>query len=178
MIRLFAGIALPKSHREQLAQLQSGIKDARWVAPQSLHVTLRFIGEVDEDVAEQLCAGLDSVTSDPFDLTLKDVGTFGRPPYSVWAGVGDEPVGALAHLQASIESVLVREGQEPEGRKFSPHVTLARFRKTDNQNALAQYLQGHAQFELPAFLVTGFTLFQSHLSHRGAHYEPMAEFDF
>lgn len=178
MIRLFAGITLPDEQRQQLAEIQSGIKDARWVAAESLHVTLRFIGEIDEDVAKRLSTNLGEVTSAPFELTLNELGTFGRPPYSVWAGVEDAPSGTLAHLQASIESVLVRAGEEPEGRKFSPHVTLARFRKSDNTASLAPYLKTHAGFALSPFTVNGFTLFESRLSHKGAHYAPYAEFDF
>jgi len=178
MIRLFAGIALPGEHRQHLTRMQSGLKNARWVAPENLHITLRFIGEVDEDIAQHLCVSLGGITSQPFDLTLKDVGTFGHSPHSVWAGVEDTPCGALSCLQSRVESVLVRVGQQPERRKFSPHVTLARFRKSDHQNRLGAYLQHHNGFVLPPFTVSGFTLFESHLSHHGAHYEPLAEFDF
>jgi len=178
MIRLFAGLTIPKAHRQQLASIQSGVKDARWISPENLHVTLRYIGEVDEDVAAELAAALNEVAAEPFEITLKGVGTFGSPPHSLWVGVNDKPTGALNHLQMNVESVLVRAGLDPEGRKFTPHVTLVRFRRSVNQARLAQHLSTHAGFVLPPFEVQGFTLYQSHLGHQGAHYEPFAEYDF
>jgi len=178
MIRLFAGIAVPDSHRQQLAAMQNGIKGARWVEPHNLHLTLRFIGEVDESVAEDLTTALDVVRADPFELTLKDIGTFGRPPHSVWAGVEDAPAGALGHLQSVVESIVVRAGLAAEGRKFSPHVTLARFKPSISQERLGAFVEAHAGLALPPFEVNGFTLFESHLSHLGAQYAAYAEYDF
>ncbi|HEY9078528.1 RNA 2',3'-cyclic phosphodiesterase [Magnetovibrio sp.] len=177
MVRLFVGIALPESHRHKLASIQNGIKDARWVDTHNLHMTLRFIGDVDESVAEDIAAALDAVRAEPFALTLKNIGTFGRPPHSLWIGAEDSPLGALAHLQSVVESIVVRTGQDPEGRKFSPHVTLARFKKTIGVGRLGAYVEAHAGLALPAFDVTGFTLFESHLSHLGAQYAPYAEYD-
>lgn len=178
MIRLFVGLSLPETHRQQLALIQHGLKGARWISPENLHVTVRFIGEVDEDVAEDLCAALDQVTSPPFDLTLTGVGTFGRPPHSLWAGVADRPGQTLAHFQSTVESALVRAGLDPEGRKYSPHVTLARCKKSTSRERLGAYLEGHGDFALPEFRVNEFTLFQSHLGQGGAHYTPYAVFDF
>ncbi len=178
MIRLFAGLALPNGHRQQINLIQNGLKDARWVAPENLHVTLRFIGEVDEDVVDELSGALDDVRAEPFTLTIQGLGTFGRPPSSVWAGVEDTPAGALAHLQAKVESVLVRSGLPPEGRKYTPHVTLARLRKSPGALRLGDYMESHGALVLPAFEVTGFTLFESRLSHQGAHYSALAEYKF
>ena len=178
MIRLFVGLSLPQSHRQELSLMQNGLKDARWVEAQNLHMTLRFIGEVDEGVAEDVSAALETVDADPFALTLKDIGTFGRPPHSVWVGAQDSPSGALAHLQSTVESIVVRAGLVAEGRKFSPHVTLARVKKSLGPDRLAGYVAAHADLALPPFEVNGFTLFQSHLSHLGAQYTPYAEYDF
>ena len=178
MIRLFAGLTIPDTHRQKLASIQNGVKDARWIVPENLHVTLRFIGEVDEDVAAELAAALNDVAAEPFEITLKGVGTFGSPPHSLWVGVEDAPAEALKHLQANVESTLVRAGLDPEGRKFTPHVTLVRFRRSVNPGRVAQHLSTHAGFVLPPFEVQGFTLFQSHLGHQGAHYEPLVEYDF
>lgn len=178
MIRLFAGLALPETERQRLAAVQNGVKDARWVAPENLHLTLRFIGDVDEDIAEEACQALDGLSAQPFQLKLKELGTFGRPPSSLWIGVEDEPKGALVQFQTTMESALVRAGLDPEGRKYTPHVTLARLKKKINRDRLAQYMEAHAGLESSSFEVTGFTLFRSHLSHTGAHYEPYAEFDF
>ena len=178
MIRLFAGLALPNGRRQQISLIQNGLKNARWVAPENLHVTLRFIGEVDENVVEEVSRALDDVRAEPFTLTIRGLGTFGRPPSSVWAGVGDTPNGALAHLQANVESILVRAGLPPEGRKYTPHVTLARLRKSPGAQRLSDYMESHGALELPAFDVAGFTLFESRLSHKGAQYSAIAEYEF
>lgn len=178
MIRLFVGLALPESHRRQLSMLSHGIEGARWVDPQNLHITLRFIGEIDEDVAEDIANALDNVTAEPFSVTLKGLGTFGQPPHALWAGVEDAPTGALAALHATIESIVVRQGLEPEHRKFTPHATLARFKKTVNVMRVAQMLEASGDVALEPFDVSGFTLFQSHLTPQGAHYVSVAEYDF
>lgn len=177
MIRLFVGIALPGQHRERLSLMAHGLHGARWVAPENLHVTLRFIGEVDEDKARDLSAALDPVTAEPFKLRVQGLGTFGDPAHALWAGVADEPKGALAELYARIESALVREGLEPEHRKFAPHVTLARFRK-GHVSRLAQYMEAYGDLAMDPFAVTGFTLFRSHLAQDGAQYDSVAEYDF
>lgn len=177
MIRLFAGLALPETHRQRLSHISHGIAGARWVAPENLHVTLRFIGEVDEDKAEGLVAALSNVTAAPFDVTIKGLGAFGHPPHALWAGVEDDPTGALAALYANVESALVREGLEPEHRKYTPHVTLARFREV-NMSRVARFMEGSGDLALEAFTVTSFTLFRSHLRHEGAQYERIVEFNF
>lgn len=177
MIRLFVGIALPDQHRERLSLMAHGLHGARWVAPENLHVTMRFIGEVDEDKAEDLSAALDPVTAEPFELRVQGLGTFGDPAHVLWAGVADTPKGALAELYGRIESALVREGLEPEHRKFAPHVTLARFRK-GHVSRLAQYMEAYGDLAMDPFEVTGFTLYRSHLAQDGAHYDSVAEYDF
>lgn len=177
MIRLFVGLALPDSHRRRLAMTCAGIEDARWVTPENLHLTLRFIGEVDGHVAEDIAHALDAVRAEPFALTLKDAGVFGTPPHALWVGAEDAPKGALAALQASVESAVVRSGLPPEGRKFSPHVTLARFKKVNAQR-LTLWLEAHGALALEPFQVEGFTLFRSHLGHEGAHYERVVEYEF
>lgn len=177
MIRLFVGLALPQTHRQHLNIISHGIPGARWVASENLHITLRFIGEVDEDVAEDLAQALSRVSATPFEITLKELGTFGEPPHAIWAGVKDDPDGALAALQANIESALVRKGLEPEHRKYSPHVTLAYCKKSP-VNRVAQYLEGGADLNLAPFKVTGFSIFQSHLRPEGAEYSRVVEFDF
>lgn len=177
MIRLFVGLALPDLHRRQLSLLDHGIEGARWVEPENLHITLRFIGEVDGNVADDIAQALDDVKGDPFAVAVKGLGTFGHPPHALWAGVEAAPKDALAHLQANVESAMVRLGLAPEGRKFTPHVTLARFKKTINMNRLARVLEDSGDLALPPFEAQGFTLFQSHLGHEGAHYERMVEYD-
>lgn len=177
MVRLFVGLALPEAHRHRLSLIGHGIEGARWVAPENLHVTLRFIGEVDEDVAEDLTQALGHVAVEPFAVTIKGVGAFGHPPHALWAGVEDDPQGALAQLHANVESALVREGLEPEHRKYTPHVTLARFRKV-HMSRVARFMESSGGLALEPFDVTGFTLFQSHLHPEGAQYQRITEFYF
>lgn len=177
MVRLFVGLALPEAQRQRLSLISHGVKGARWLAPENLHITLRFIGEVTEPEAESLAQALHTVRAEPFTVTIAELGTFGNPPHSIWAGVQDEPSGALAALHANVESTLVREGLEPEHRKYTPHVTLARCRKAAISR-IAMFLEGSGQVALEPFNVTGFTLFQSHLLPEGAQYEPIIEYAF
>ncbi|MBF0250192.1 MAG: RNA 2',3'-cyclic phosphodiesterase [Alphaproteobacteria bacterium] len=176
MIRLFTAVAIPERHRQHLAATMHGIKGARWVAEENLHVTLRFIGEVDEDVALDLDAALAEVRGEPFTLAVQGVGAFGHPPRVLWAGVKAEPEGALAHLHAAVESALVRAGLEPEGRKFAPHITLARFKGRPPADALGMFLEDHALLTFPEFTVEGFILYRSILGHEGPHYDAIAEY--
>jgi 2'-5' RNA ligase len=175
MIRLFVGLALPESHHQRLSALSHGVEGARWVADRNLHITLRFIGEVEEHVGEDIIAALHSVQSKPFNVTIKGLGTFGRPPHALWAGVEDAPQGALAELAANVERVLVRLGLEPEHRNFTPHVTLARFRKVHDAR-LSRYMAQFGDLALEPFTVTGFSVFQSHLRPEGAEYERIVEY--
>lgn len=179
MIRIFAGIPIPENLTKTLVPLQNGIPEARWVAPENMHITLRFIGDVDENLAEEYAQALDVVSVEPFEATLTSVGTFGRPPHSLWIGVEDHPKGALTQLHKTIDGVLIRAGLEPERRKYTPHMTLARFGKRHAPHArLANHLEAHADLKIESFPVSGFTLFQSVITHHGANYNPLYQYDF
>ncbi|MEO5335775.1 MAG: RNA 2',3'-cyclic phosphodiesterase [Magnetospirillum sp. WYHS-4] len=176
MLRLFVGLALPAEARQRLAFLCAGVPKARWVAPESLHLALRFIGEVDEIQAEAIDANLLAVRAPAFDLALSGVGTFeqGRRMRVLWAGIEHQPV--LDHLQAKVESAAVRAGLAPEGRKFSAHVTLARFKENPPRDRLAAFVLHNASFRAGPFAVREFILYRSHLGREGAHYEALAEY--
>jgi 2'-5' RNA ligase len=126
MIRLFVGLALPGPVRERLSGLAAGIPAARWIAADNLHVTLRFIGEVDEPMADHVHDALAGLSVPAFAATIAGCGTFdrGQRVHTLWAGVERTP--PLVHLRDKIESALVRIGLESERRRFQPHVTLAR----------------------------------------------------
>lgn len=175
MIRIFVGVPLPEGVRERLAGLCSGLPGARWVAPENLHVTLRFIGEVDEAEAEDIDAALAAIRHGAFPLALAGADCFGssNKVRVVFAGV--EPSEPLMHLYGKVESVLVRLGLEPEGRKYKPHVTLARLRNTPRRR-VGDFLAAAGPFRAEPFPVTGFTLFRSFLGRQGAHYEALAEY--
>lgn len=175
MLRLFVGLSLPDDIRRDLAALCIGLPAARWVDPQTLHMTLRFIGEVDGAVAEDVHDALSCVAAPGFCLALSGVDCFASSGkvHTLWAGVAKEPL--LVHLQGKIERALVRAGIEPERRKFKPHVTLARFR-SGAPDRLGPYFQRHSRFSSEPFLVDRFVLFRSHLGSEGAHYEVLATY--
>lgn len=172
-MRLFVALSLPDDLRGRICDLNSGLPGARWVASESLHLTLRFIGEVDRHDADDIDAALSGLRCRRFSLSLAGLGDFGdeRRLRSVWVGV--EPSSDLEHLQAKVEQALQRAGQPPEKRKFKPHVTLARF-KSHPGGRLADYITEHALFRCPPFEVTDFKLYSSYLSGEGALYTPEA----
>jgi len=169
MIRLFTAIPLPELVRNQLGLLQSGLQGARWIKPENIHLTLRFVGEVRNDLASDIDMALAEISAPGFELALDDIGSFshGKQPHSLWAGVSkSEP---LMHLQAKIESALVRTGLEPETRKFSPHVTIARLKEM-RPNRIETWLADHGGFRTEPFRVDHFALFSSFLKSEGALY--------
>lgn len=174
-MRIFVGIPLPGEARERLASLCSGLPNARWVPPDNLHVTLRFIGEVDNSRVEDVDAFLATVSAPSFAMTLSGVGCFerGRKVGAVWAGVEAGP--AVGHLHEKVESAVVRAGFEPEHRKFKAHVTLARLRDTPTRR-VGEFIQARQAFLHGPFTADRFTLFRSHLGHGGAHYEALVDY--
>src|SRR3546814_8570820 len=109
MIRLFTALSLPDAVRSRLAMLQSGVPGARWIRPENLHVTLRFIGEVDQHVAADLDAELARTVAPGFDLSLDGVGHFGpaRKPTSLWAGIGrSEALQRSAEHTSELQSLM------------------------------------------------------------------------
>jgi len=169
MIRLFVAIPLPEMVRTHLALLQSGLRGARWITPGNIHLTLRFIGEVPNDVAADVDIALADISAAAFTLQLDGIGNFGRgtKPHALWVGVA--PSQQLMHLQAKIESALVRTGLEPETRKFSPHITIARLRDV-RLNRVEEWATLHGAFRSAPFHVDRFVLFASFLKSGGAVY--------
>jgi len=170
MYRLFAGLHLPDSVTERILGLCGGVPGARWQRAEQVHLTLRFIGNVDGGVYDDVRYALARASNTPaFDLQLDGVGNFGegRRARAIWAGLLESP--PLVALQAKIESVLVRSGLAPETRKFKPHVTLARLKNPD-MGRLRRFLSDHAMFRSEPFHVDAFHLYSSQLSHNGAIY--------
>jgi len=177
MIRLFVAIDLPEEIRHYLAPLCTGLPGARWLDPQQLHLTLRFIGEVDGALFAAIREALDEVEEEPFDLALSGMGCFpprGRPRV-VWAGVtGAE---RLLPFQRRIEAVLVRTGLAPAGRRFAPHVTLARLNRTSPVR-VARYLESHGSLFTPSWTVDMFHLYSSVLGRKGAQHRIEVSYRF
>lgn len=175
MIRLFVAVTIDDAIRQRLAGLSGGVPGARWMDPDSLHLTLRFIGEVPEDQALDIHEALAGIRAPAFDLLLEGVGVFGtgRRARVLWAGV--ERNEALNHLQAKVESALVRCGLDPEERRFTPHVTLARL-KDPPQERLGRFLTDHGLFRAGPMRVEGLTLYRSHLGNGGSVYEAVGDY--
>ena len=168
MIRLFVALELPESVRSRLAMLQGGVPGARWSSDEQLHLTLRFIGEVDDHVAHDIDDALAGIRAPAFTLEFAGVGEFGgKNPRSLWAGV--RPSEALLHLQKKVETALQRIGLPAEERKFSAHVTLARLKAAPHEK-IVQFLTHHALFSSGPFEVEQFVLFSSHLGSGGSVY--------
>ena len=149
--------------------LGGGIPRARWVPSENLHLTLRFIGEVDEGRMEDVDEALQSVTAPGFDMFLEGVGYFGRPraARSIHVGIARNP--ALCHLHDKIESALVRARFEPEGRKFTPHVTLARLDNAPVSRIMA-FVAGNNLFREGPIMVARFALLSSFRGGNGSIY--------
>ena len=173
MIRLFVGLGLSDGLRETLAGLQAGVPGARWVPPENLHVTLRFVGDVDRGQAEDLADGLSLIRAPAFDLTLAGVGYFGQADKArlLYAGVERSP--ALTHLRDKVESVCVRLGLEPDARKFKPHVTMAYLRDVAAER-IGLFTAAHELLRCPAEPVETFSLFSSWAVGESRHYEEEA----
>lgn len=173
MIRLFVGLGLPVELAERLQALGGGIPGARWVAARNLHVTLRFIGEVDEAQAEDLHDHLCALRAPPLALTVRGLGTFGGvKPRALWAGVNADP--ALDALRHKIEQTVDAIGLPPDGRKFIAHITLA-WLKAAPAERIAAFMTHHTSLLAP-LPVSAFTLYRSHLGSGGAQYQAMAEY--
>jgi 2'-5' RNA ligase len=175
MIRLFVGIELPEAVQERLAGLCGGVPGARWVDAENMHLTLRFIGDVEDGLAEDIDAALLRLRAPRFDLMLDGVGFFGKPTAAriLWAGVRKcEP---LARLQAKVETAVQSAGLPPEERKFSPHVTLARL-KGAPEIRLQRFVAENADFLAGPLPVERFVLFSSFRSGSGPIYTPEADY--
>ena len=171
MLRLFVGIDLPPELKLRLSTLCVGVPEARWVDPGNFHVTLRFIGEVDEGLASDIDAALLRLSSPGFRLTLASVGQFGTR--MLWVGV--EKSEPLPQLQTKVESALQRIGIPPDTRRYTPHVSLARLRPPLGPKVQA-FLGANALFRAEPFDVTEFSLIASYLTKSGAIYEDQAAY--
>lgn len=168
MPRLFTALEVPRDAALSLSLLRGGLPGARWIDVENYHVTLRFIGDIEGHVADQIADALDRVRRPCFELRLNGVGAFGsRKPHSIYAGVDPSP--ELGALQAEIERICQRTGLPAEQRKFIPHVTLARLRNPSPLD-LATYLSARGNFSTAAFKVGRFVLMSSRDSVGGGPY--------
>jgi RNA 2',3'-cyclic 3'-phosphodiesterase len=168
MPRLFTGLEIPASVAQSLAIMRGGLPGARWIDPENYHLTLRFIGDIDDALARDIASLLSRVQRVPFELRLDGLSSFGgRKPRAVVAAAS--PVAPLMELQAEHDRLLQRLGLEPEGRKYTPHVTLARLRDSSSWQ-VADYLAARAHYRSSPFWVSRFVLFSSRSSVGGGPY--------
>ena len=175
MIRLFAALALPPEIVKGLVRRQNGVENARWRPPESLHLTLRFFGEVRQDVARDLNDALAAIDVPPFEIVLEGAGAFGegRDIHALWAGVQESPL--LRRLADACETAARRAGLKPEKRNYRPHVTLAYLKQADPAE-VAAWIQGHNLLKSPPIAVDRFGLYSSILGSEGSHYRLEAEY--
>jgi 2'-5' RNA ligase len=168
MPRLFTALEIPADIALSLATLRGGLPGARWIDPENYHITLRFIGDIDDALAREVAYLLDQVKRRGFELRIGGLFSFGgRKPRAVIASI--PPVAPLIELQAEHERLLQRVGLLPEGRKFTPHVTLARLRDSTSRQ-VAEYLAERGPFRSAPFRVVRFVLYSSRASTGGGPY--------
>jgi 2'-5' RNA ligase len=169
MIRLFTAIDLPSPLRLMLQAMGQGIPGARPVAQDQIHLSLRFIGEVDGGMARDIVGALSEIRSPSFSLSIRGVGHFPPrgTPRVLWAGVSESP--ELSLLQSRIERRLVACGLPHDTRKFYPHVTIARL-KNSPVHRIGAFLAGNSLFQSEEFPVESFVLYSSRLLKSGAEH--------
>ena len=168
MHRLFVAIRLPAPVRARLLDLMGGVAGARWLSDDQLHLTLRFIGEVDRHVARDVDAALSGVHHPRFEIALNGLGAFDRrgEPVTLWAGVA--PHEPLHALHKKIDQALARVGVEPDRRAYMPHVTIARLpRGAGSVRSLIEQSGGVAS---PPFAANEFFLYESRFTPDGPAY--------
>lgn len=174
MHRLFVAIRPPEPICDLLIDSMDDTPDFRWQDDQQLHLTIRFVGEVDRPVANDIADSLGQIRSPELMLAIAGVGRFEQATGgTLWAAVG--PKAPLAALAKKIERVCQEVGLAPERRAFHPHITLARWRGR-RSNEVRDFLDRRRDLRSDPFQVTEFLLFESRLSRHGAHYQEVASY--
>ena len=176
MPRLFAGIEIPPSITTMLSLQKGGLYGARWVDENNYHITLRFMGDVDYSLANEIVFQMSQIQYPEFDLSLRGVGSFGaKKPHSVFAAVQTNEDLYLLHKE--IERRMKKLGLRPDKHDYTPHVTLARLKKTTEPIDVANYLALRGGFKTEQFTVPRFVLYSSRDSVGGGPYVIEESFD-
>jgi 2'-5' RNA ligase len=174
MPRLFTAIEIPQAMRMRLSLLRAPLNGAKWVEPENMHITLRFVGDIDGRAADDFADHLSQLNSRPFTISIAGAGTFGgRDPRVLWAGVEAGP--ELERLFRANERAVRAAGLPPDPRDFKPHVTLARMRGARHA-AVAQFLEQNGDLRLEPFEVTQFVLLSARPGSGGPPYAVEAEY--
>jgi len=174
-MRLFIAIELPAELKSTVGRLRVEIPGARWVPAEQIHLTLAFLGEVEENCLGALSGELARIRLPSFRLSFSGTGCFPdrRRPRVLWIGL--QPEARLQQLAAKVHEVLLACGIPQEERPFSPHITLARL-KMAPPRAADTFLDQQQELKLPPFFVQEFSLFQSRLTPQGALHTPLRAF--
>jgi 2'-5' RNA ligase len=168
MHRLFVAIRPPSAILSNILAIMSDIEGARWQTDAQLHITLRYIGEVNRHIAQDIAAALGHIPFTPFEISLSGIGSFQRKGRldCLWAGV--IPPHPLEHLHRKIDRACVQCGLPPESRAYLPHLTLARFGRV--AGPIDPFMTRHAGLTSAPFTVHDFCLFESELGQSGSTY--------
>ena len=176
MPRLFTGIELPLEIRTRLSLLSAPLTGARWVEVDNLHLTLRFLGDIENRAADEFIDSILPFTVDPFEMTLAGLGVFGsQRPDVIW--IGTEPTPVLTRLNQWHERAARAAGLEADSRPFVPHVTLARLRGT-KPHEVARFLEGRGMLQIPPFRVSRLAIFSARPGTGGGPYAVEETIDF
>lgn len=172
--RLFFGLELPDALKARLLSVQQPLEGARWQQPEQLHLTLMFLGSVQESQLGLVQSAAKSLPVKPFNLSLLGLGCFGEPerPNVLWAGL--EPSERLDALQRALSQRLVARGFEEEARRFLPHITLARF--SQPSGSVRSVLTTYRDYSAGTMPVNFFSLFESDLTPEGPVYTVLDRF--
>ena len=175
MHRLFVALRPPPDIRRRLSEPMGGVPHARWQEDEQLHLTVRYIGEVDRPMAEDVALALGQVHAAAPYVAIQGVGAFDKKGRvdALWAGVA--PQDDLARLHKKVDQALVRVGLAPERRAYLPHVTLARLPRAGGAGpAIDRWRADHARLASEPFVLEALILYESHLGRDRATYEPVA----
>ena len=178
-MRLFVAVDLPNEIRKRLADIQQELRPSsgsvRWVAPEAIHITLKFIGETPEKKLEDIDTALNGFAWKPFTITVRGVGFFpgNRSPRVFWAGL-EAPT--MKDMAEELDTRMERVGFDKEKRSFRPHITLARARDTRIDSSLVTAAEAYQNYDFGSFIADRVFLFQSTLKPSGAVYEKLKEY--
>lgn len=180
MMRVFVGLSVSEAAIRALTLVQVGLPAGRVVAPENLHLTLAFLGDRPNPVLEDLHSALEEIAAPGFAVELAGLGIFGGArPRSLHAAVRPNP--ALKHLRAKVQQAARDTGIDLPRERFVPHVTLARFPRDlppEDVLAVEAHAARHMNLRCPAFEVSEFHLYRSHLTGEGAQYERLTSYGF
>jgi RNA 2',3'-cyclic 3'-phosphodiesterase len=176
MLRLFAALPIPDSVADHIGHVQRGLEKAKWSPRENLHVTLRFIGDVDERKAEDIDAALGEIRVAPFSLELAGVDFFGgEEPRAIWLGLKANPT--LLTLQKQCERACRKAGLEPDPRTYTPHATICYLPRHFPIGSVVAFQKDHNLFKAPAWTADRFHLYSSWTQGHGpSRYSIEAEY--